>query len=57
MWENEVPFKYYQHEVDFNITGDYGDLIASAIEQSHAATNEFGQQLMNFLESEPARDE
>ena len=47
-WENEIPFTYYQHEVEYNITSNYGDLIAKAIEQSHESTNKFGQELTEF---------
>ena len=53
-WEGEIPFTYYQHETDYNITENYGDLIIQAIEQSHAATNAFGEELNAFLDAGPA---
>ncbi len=56
-WEGEISTKFHQHETDYVISVDYGDLIIKAIEQSHADTSAIGEELMAFLNSQPARDE
>lgn len=45
LWEDEIDFHYFQHEIDFTITVDYGELIVKAIQASQASTFSFGEDL------------
>lgn len=44
-WNNEILFTHHQHEIDYNLLKNYGDMIVDAVKNNHAATNAFVQEL------------
>ena len=44
-WENEISFRFFQHEVDFNITKNYHTVIAAALEQGMINAHDFASKV------------